>query len=182
MAARDHGLTWDGLILFDPPLIAPPGNPLRDMNQKLDETLAKFALSRPQRFDSVEELSGQFRQRLGRTWVEGAAEDMAQATTRPAQDGGYELSCPGEYEAKIYAENAAFDSFDAMASLKQPTFLICADPDAPRALSPAFSGPQAAVKFGLSHVSVPETGHLLQIEKPHIVAEHVRAFVAPFVA
>lgn len=182
MAARDHGVAWDGLILFDPPLIAPPGNPLRDMNQKLDETLAKFALARPHRFASVAELAEQIRQRAGRNWVEGAAHDMAAATTRALPDGGCELSCPGEYEAKIYAENAAFDSFDCMAALAQPTLLICADPDAPRALAPAFSGPQAAARFGFDHVSVPGTGHLLQIEKPEVVAEHVRTFAARFAA
>ena len=82
-AALDHGLTWDALVLFDPPLIAPPGNPLREMNRKLDETLANFALQRPHHFGSVEELATQISQKLGRSWAEGAAQDMAAAITRP---------------------------------------------------------------------------------------------------
>jgi len=182
MAARDHGLTWDGLILFDPPLIAPEGNALRPMNQKLDENLRNFATNRQSHFQSVAELTQHLQQKLGRNWVEGAAADMAEATLRPAPEGGYELSCPGAYEAKIYAENSAFGSFEAAAHLKQPTFLICADPQAPRALPPAFSGPQAAAQFGFDCVSVAETGHLLQIEKPEIVAEHVRRYCAQFTA
>ena len=35
-AAQDHGAAWDALVLDDPPLIAPQGNPLREMNEKLD--------------------------------------------------------------------------------------------------------------------------------------------------
>lgn len=177
-AAQEHGATWDALVLFDPPLIAPHGNPLREMNEKLDSTLAGFARSRPHHFASADELAGQFRQRLGRTWVEGAEFDMAAATTRPAQDGGVELSCPGEYEARIYSENTAFESFSAMSALKQPTFLVCADPDAPRAMAPAFTGPQAAQKFGFQHVSMKGVGHLLQIEKPDEAIAHTRAFIA----
>ncbi len=176
-AALDHDLQWDGLILYDPPLIAPPGNSLRDMNKQLDQTLAHFALNRPHHFASSDDLAAQFRQRIGRGWAEGAEFDMAKAITRLSPGGGYELSCPGAYEARIYVENAAFDSFDAMAALKPPVCLICADPEAPRALSPAFAGPQAAAKFGFACVSVPETGHLLQIEKPDVVAEHTRKFI-----
>ena len=89
------------------------------------------------------------------------------------------MSCPGEYEARIYNENTAFDFFTAMSALKQPTFLICADPDAPRALAPAFTGPQAA-RIGFDHVSMPGTGHLLQIEKPVEAVAHTRAFIAKF--
>ncbi len=176
-AALDHNLQWDGLILYDPPLIAPAENPLRDMNKQLDQTLANFALNRPHHFACIDELAAQFRQRLGRSWAAGAEFDMAKAITRPSPGGGYELSCPGKYEARIYTENAEFDSFEAMAALKPPVYLICADPAAPRALSPAFSGPQAAAKFGFKHVSIPGTGHLLQIEKPELVAETTRKFI-----
>ena len=176
-AALDHKLQWDGLILYDPPLIAPPGNPLREMNIQLDATLANFASNRPHCFASTDELGVQFRQRIGRTWAEGAEFDMARAITRPATSGAYELCCPGAYEARIYADNAGFDSFDAMAALAQPVCLICADPGAPRALSPAFAGPQAAVKFGFQHASVAGTGHMLQIEKPEIVAQFTREFI-----
>ena len=177
-AAQEFALRWDALILFDPPLIAPSGNPLRDQNRKLDETLAGFARKRQHHFGATNELATQFRQRLGRSWVEGAEFDMASAVTRPATDGGFELTCPGEYEARIYADNAAYDSFDAMAALAQPTLLICADPNPPRAMPPAFSGPQAAQRFGFAHVSVPGTGHLLQIEKPKEAAAHARQFIA----
>lgn len=181
-AAQEHATRWDALILFDPPLIAPSGNPLREMNEKLDATLAGFARNRPHHFENVEELAAQYRQRLGRTWVEGAAYDMAEATVRPAASGGFELCCPGEYEARIYADNAAYDSFDGVAALAQPTFFICADPDAPRALAPSRTGPQAAKAFGFSHVSVAGTGHLLQIEKPQEVARHTTDFIARFLA
>ena len=176
-AAQEFDAVWDTLVLFDPPLIAPPGNPLREMNEKLDAMLAGFARTRPHRFASVEDLAAQLAQKAGRTWVQGAARDMAEATTRPGEGGGVELSCPGEYEARIYEGNPAFGSYAAMAALRQPTFLICADAKAPRAMAPAFSGPEAARAHGLPCVSVANTTHLLQIEQPEIVAQHVRDFI-----
>lgn len=176
-AAQMHGARWDALILYDPPLIMPPGNPLRDANKKLDQALADFARKRPQHYDDLGELAAMFRQRIGRNWVAGAEDDMAAATTRAAPAGGYDLACPGEYEAKIYFENAAYDSCAAMDALGQPTMLICADPELPRQLPPASSGPQAAAMYGLPHVSVAGTTHMLQVEKPDEVAAHTRAFL-----
>lgn len=168
---------WDALILVDPPLIAPPGDPLREGNHKLDAFLANFARTRPRHFASIEELATQLRARAARNWVPGAEYDMAEATTRPAADGGRDLACPGEFEAKIYEENTAFESYAALAALRQPVLILGADPHMPRALPPAFSGPQAAAQFGFEHVILPETGHLLQIEKPELAARHIMDFM-----
>lgn len=168
---------WDALILVDPPLIAPPGDPLREGNHKLDTLLANFARTRQQHYASVEELAAQLRARPARSWVPGAEFDMAQATTRPASDGGRDLACPGAFEAQIYDQNKAFDSYAALAAVREPTLIIGADPHMERALPPAFSGPKAAAQFGFEHVIVPGTGHLLQIEKPELAAAHAREFL-----
>ncbi|MDF2116482.1 alpha/beta hydrolase [Roseiarcaceae bacterium H3SJ34-1] len=166
---------WDALILYDPPLTAPQGNPLRDGGQGIDDYLANNARLRRHHFDHVEELARDYSARVGRNWVEGAAQDMAQATTRPAEGGGYELSCPGDYEARIYKDNSRTESWLALRSLQQPTFILGADPEAARALAPARVGPAAAAAFGLEHVIVPGTGHVLQVEKPEqCVRETIR--------
>ncbi|MDB5534351.1 MAG: Pimeloyl-ACP methyl ester carboxylesterase [Hyphomicrobiales bacterium] len=166
MAGELYKTKWDALILYDPPLTAPQGNPLRDGGQGIDDYLANNARLRRHHFDRIEELARDLGARVGRNWVEGAALDMAQGTTRPAEDGGYELSCPGDYEARIYKDNSRTESWQALKSLQQPTFILGADPEAARALAPAKVGPAAAEAFGLEHVAVPGTGHVLQVEKP----------------
>ncbi|MBM3609653.1 MAG: alpha/beta hydrolase [Alphaproteobacteria bacterium] len=168
---------WDGLILVDPPLIAPPGNPLREGNYKLDDMLSALALKRPSHFAGTQELATQLRARAGRNWVAGADVDMAEATTRPAAAGGRELSCPGAFEAQIYGDNRAYDSYEALEKVSRPVLILGADPAMERALTPAFSGPEAAARYGIPHVIVPGTGHLLQIEKPELSAVHVRDFI-----
>lgn len=168
---------WDALVLFDPPLIAPEGNPLRQKGQRIDDILAEFARSRPHHFDDPAEQAQIYRQQVGREWVAGADLDMARAVTRPDPAGGYELCCPGEYEAGIYLDNAAFDSYAVLPALRQPTLIIGADPSHGRPMPPALVGPEAAATHGIPHIVVPGTGHMLQIEKPDIVAGHARRFV-----
>lgn len=175
MAGELYQTKWDALILVDPPLTAPPGHALRNSSQGIDDYLAINARLRRHHFDRVDELARDYSARVGRNWIEGAALDMARATTRPAEGGGFELSCPGEYEARIYKDNSHTESWQALKSLQQPTFMLGADPDASRALAPARVGPAAAAAFGLDHVIVPGTSHMLQLEKPvDCVTETIR--------
>lgn len=178
VAARDHALAWDALALIDPPLRAPPGHDMSEQGGGLDVTLAQFARGRPERFEDPVILAAQFSVRVGRNWAPGAAMDMARAVTRPAADGGYELSCPGEYEARIYEQNARVESFAALSALRQPTFIIGADPQAPRAQAPARIGPVAAAAHGLPHEAIAGTSHMLQIEKPAEAAAVLRRRLA----
>ena len=177
-ASRDHQAKWDALILFDPPLIAPEGNELRAGGQRIDEILSDFARNRPERFDDLSTLVDYYHAQIGRNWVEGAHLDMAQAVTRPDPAGGYALSCPGEYEARIYHDNANFDSFEALSSLNQPTLIIGADPNHGRPMLPAIVGPVAAREFGIPHVIIPGTSHMLQNEKPDEIAAEVKSWLA----
>lgn len=178
MAARDHGAVWDALALIDPPLTAPEGHPLREASGKLDAKLAELARGRPHQFDDPAQLATQFSARLGRGWAPGAAQDMAAAVTRPAAGGGFELSCPGAYEAQIYEDNARTPSFEALGAMRQPTFIIGADPGVERPMPPALVGPAAARAHGLSHDVVPGASHMLQIEKPAEAAEILRRRLA----
>lgn len=178
MAVHLHGTAWDALVLYDPPLIAPEGNELRGNVQGVDNFFADMARKRQSRFDSVEELADIYSARLARDWAPGAAFDMAEGTTRPSANGGFELSCPGEYEARIYLNNASTESWTAMASLPRATTMILgADPNVPRPLAPAKVGPAAAAHHGLRHVIVPGTNHMLQVEKPADCVRETKAFL-----
>lgn len=178
MASVRHRARWDALILIDPPLIAPPGHPMREQSRKLDAALSDYARNRRQRFVDPAELAAHYRVRIGRDWVAGADLDMARAVTRPDGAGGFVLSCPGEYEARIYGENARFESFEGLASLRQPALIVGADPNHGRPFPPALIGAEAAAAHKLAHVVVEKSGHMLQIERPEIAAAHVRAFVS----
>ncbi len=177
-ASLDYQAQWDALILFDPPLIAPEGNELRAKSQRIDEILSDFARKRPEHFNDPSEQATIYRAQIGREWVEGADMDIAKAVTRPDPAGGYMLSCPGEYEARIYHDNANFNSYEALSALRQPTLIIGADPHHGRPMPPALVGPVAAKEHGLPHIIVPGTGHMLQVEKPDIIAGHVREYLA----
>jgi pimeloyl-ACP methyl ester carboxylesterase len=176
-ASRDHQAKWDALVLFDPPLIAPKGNELRAGGQRIDEILSDFARNRPEHFDDLSKLVAYYHAQIGRHWVEGAHLDMARAVTRSDPAGGYELTCPGEYEARIYHDNAHFDSYEALGSLNQPTLIIGADPEFGRPMLPAIVGPVAAREFGIPHVIIPGTTHMLQNEKPDDIARVVQRFM-----
>ena len=177
-----HQAKWDALVLFDPPLIAPVGNELRAGGQRIDDILSEFARNRPEHFDDLSALVSYYRAQIGRDWVEGAHMDMARAVTRRDPAGGYELSCPGEYEAKIYHDNANFDSYEALASLNQPTLIIGADPEYGRPMLPAIVGPIAAKEYGIPHVIISGTTHMLQNEKPDEIARQVKSWLATQVA
>ena len=150
---------------------------MRSAGQGVDEFLAGNARKRRHRFEHVDELTDEYRARVARNWVKGAAFDMADGTTRPAKGGGVELSCPGEYEARIYLDNMRIESWEALASLQETTFILGADPDTPRPLAPAKVGPLAAAAFGIAHVVVPRTGHMLQVEKPLDCVRETKEFL-----
>ena len=95
---------YAGLVLFDPPI----ARRLNPTFQAFEEAIAKAERGirrRAHRFDSIE----QFVELLGfvpmfRNLVSGGRELIARTTLRSvADDTGYELRCPPEYEAQIAA-------------------------------------------------------------------------------
>jgi len=169
---------WDGVVLVDPPLVTRDAQ--RDLAPSADGRLADFARSRPERFGSAEELAATLSAGAGRRWREGAALDMARAVTRESPAGGVELVCPGEYEARIYEENALTDSYAALGAVKDPVAILGADAAAPRALHPALVSKSAAAEYGLAYASVEGSSHMLQIEKPAASAAALRALLGGF--
>lgn len=158
---------WDGVVLVDPPLVS--GDATDGLACSADEKLAVFARSRAQRFQSVDDLAAAYAAGPGRSWVKGAALDMALAVTRRTPDGA-ELICPGEYEARIYEQNALTESFAALGAMRDPVAILGADPDAPRALHPALNSRAAAVRYSMPYEAVPGASHMLQIEQPGAAA------------
>ena len=101
---------------------------------------------------------------------------MARAVTRPAAGGGYELSCPPEWEARIYEQNIDMGTWSLLPKLRGPAMFLGADPALPGATPTARVVGLAAKEAGLPYVVVPGTGHTLQIERPDLCLGAVRTF------
>lgn len=158
---------WDALVLYDPPSVPPRTHPLYEPMRSFELRLVEFALNRPERFASPEELAGSYAEsRAHRSWVPEAHGLMAQALLRPdAERGDWVLACPREYEAAIYLAALTLDLWPSAAALGCRTLLVGADPE--RQGPPTGRANRAlADEQGYRYAAVAETGHLLQIERP----------------
>jgi pimeloyl-ACP methyl ester carboxylesterase len=176
--AAEHGVHWDALVLVDPALNA-PGGEAREAGNRFEHVLAKWARRRPEHFADPGELAGQFRSsRAAALWLPETYELMARAVTRPAPGGGYELACPGAWEAEIYLHNIEMPTWSLLPKIGSPNLFLLADPELPDATPACGIAVQAATEFGLDYATVPGTSHLLQVEKPDLCVATIRQFFA----
>jgi pimeloyl-ACP methyl ester carboxylesterase len=169
---------WAALVLFDPPLAPPPGHPLHKLARDFEFGLHDRALQRTSRFKSPEELAINFkRTRRMRRWVEGAAMLMACAITRPTADGGFELACPPKFEAEIYIQNSNAPAWSVLPLVANNLLVVSSDDNASDADAPGKVSRSLKADFGIQVVSIPDTGHLLQIERPEAVMKVVRDYL-----
>ncbi len=133
-----------------------------------ERRLADWALGRPDRFADPAELARQYAEtRAHRTWVPGAHDLMARAVLKREEGGdGWTLACPRELEASIYLQAMTLNLWPPASAYGGPVKLIGADPEARGAPGPAFANRALAEDGGYVYEAVPETGHLLQIQKP----------------
>ena len=175
----DIARRWDALVLFDPPLFPPAGHPLYDVAMRLEQRLARWASGRQERFKDPSELAAQFRaNRTMQRWVQGSHELLARAILRHEPTAGdWMLSLPPAYEAQVYLSNITFGAWARLAKLPRSTKLICSDPSLPDAGPPAHTGRDAATFFGVSYEAIPDTSHMLQIERPGACIAAALAFL-----
>ena len=183
-AAMKHAVeiewVWDALILFDPPNVPPPGHRVYDLMDTFEHRLADWALSRTNRYAAPADLAADYLStRAHASWVEGAHELMARAVLFEDQQGGdWQLKCPRELESSIYLAAMTMDLWPNHEAFGGPVKLIAADPEAKGAPGPAFANRALAEDFGYDYEAIPETGHLLQIQKPEACRRSMRSFLA----
>lgn len=164
--AVEVGWRWDALMLFDPPDVPPHGHPLYAAMETFENRLTEFAKKRRRRFGSVDELVQEYKQsRATERWVAGAHELMARAVLRQVGDG-YELVCAPENEANIYAEALTLNLWPKASEFGGPVTLIGCDPNFKGAPATGPANQALGTEGGYDYAFVPQTGHLLQIEKP----------------
>jgi pimeloyl-ACP methyl ester carboxylesterase len=164
--AIEIGWRWNALMLFDPPNVPPQDHPLYPAMEAFENRLTEFAMKRRRRFDSVEQLTEEYKKsRATERWVEGEHELMARSVLR-AVDGGYELVCAPENEAAIYAQALTLNLWPSAAEFGGPVTLIGCDPNFKGAPATGPANQALGIEGGYDYNFVPGTGHLLQIEKP----------------
>ena len=78
--------------------------------------------------------------------------------------------------ATAYDADAATAALDIVAASPPPTLVLWGEDD--RRLAPAYGARVAAAIPGATWVPVPDTGHLLPLERPERVAEEIAGFLA----
>jgi pimeloyl-ACP methyl ester carboxylesterase len=181
-AAMKHAVemehVWDALLLFDPPNVPPRGHEQFEAMRTFELRLVEWAVGRQDSFSSPAELHEIFASNRAQSrWTQQAREDMAKAILRPDGTGRYMLSCRRELEASIYLAALTLDLWPAAKAFGGPVKLIGADPAAKGASPTASANRALALEGGYEYEAVPETGHLLQIERPETCREAVLSFL-----
>ena len=166
--AIEIGWRWDALMLFDPPDVPPKDHPLYAAMETFENRLTEWAKGRRRHFNSVEELTEEYKQsRATARWVPGAHELMARSVLRKSPDGnGYELVCAPENEAGIYAQALTLNLWPKASEFGGPVTLIGCDPNFKGAPATGPANQALGIEGGYDYCFVEGTGHLLQVEKP----------------
>ncbi len=163
----ERGRRWDLLLLIDPPIYPRDGHPLQAIKAPHNARIAELTRRRPDRFDDLGIYIRMLRTRPQfRRLVPGSPELFAAATFRENAAGGYVLRCPKELEARYYEHNVHTHIWPGLTTLPMPLFLLGGDPDSdwPSPVSRVVA--EIARETGLPYHMVPDTSHLLQIERP----------------
>jgi len=172
IAALDLGWRLDALIAFDPPNM-PPDGPARAPMLAYLARLTRWADSRRDTFADPDELAAEYAEtHSGREWGAETRELMARAVLRDGR-----LCCPRAFEASMYEQGAPLQLWPRRADFAGPVRLIGADPARERPSPTALSNQALAAFGGLDYAAIPDTSHLLQLEKPKACAEAALDFL-----
>jgi len=157
------GEGWAGLVLFDPPLYPPSGDPY-EIDRMWQRCGAAQQYRRAQ-FRSPAEFAADFRSsRLNERMAPGVAELAGRTLLRPLFDGQeYELRCPPEWQARVFEWAFAYSVDPAPKRFRCPVKVIGGDPTLPFSFVPS---DDLDGILGFEYDFVPETTHFLQLEDP----------------
>lgn len=165
--AANRSFLPDALVLFDPPLQPPKGHPNHQYAFDFEHKLADWAKARPTEFGDPSDLAAGFQKSRSLSgWIDGAHDLMARSILQPRDGGGWILRCPPEAEAANYLANADLTTWNLFDRIDVPLAFVSADPAHPAGQSPAKVCQALHEERGYPLIAIPETTHMLQIEKP----------------
>lgn len=176
---RKYGWPWRALVLFEPPILPPANHPLHKEAREDEQRIFAWALTRPDRFKTPDELTRQWEGKGAfRGWVKGAHRLMARAVLhRETRSGDYVLTCPRELESKVYIENVHPQLWSQLPDVPHNILLLGSDTSG-NAKAPAKVARALAEEFSFNYVELPATSHLMMLEQPELCERIVREFLS----
>ena len=174
LLSSDQSSRFSAWVLFDPP-VCKPGASQEEFDAAAERSAA-MTRQRAYRFQTEDDFVELLRYLPPFTRVvPGVLDLMARTTLRRSSNGtDYELRCPRDYEAQIMDYVRGFSTLVDFEALSCPTKVIGSDPTLPSAYLPTVDLSHALT---VDYDFVPETTHLLQLEKPEECASEVREFL-----
>ena len=165
-----HSQISDGylaLVLFDPPLRL-PGRAMGEL-EKLGLRMGAATRKRRDHFETLDAYVELLSSVPAFECMDAENLDLlARTTLRPASvGGGYELRCPREHEAQLWDSLYPFAGKADFRTITCPVKVIGSDPTVPNSFLPGTAMPEL---LRVDYDFVPETTHLLQLEKPQTCA------------
>lgn len=167
--------SFAALMLFDPP-ICPPGADLDEM-ETVCQRLATGARRRRRQYDAPHQLVDRLKESLAFSLVPDPTRELfAEATLRPAPDGGYHLRCPPEHEAQLFEWffGHSMQAPEIFEGITIPIKVLGADPTVPFSFLPSTD---LGVLTELDYDFVPDCTHFLQLEAPETCAAITTDFI-----
>ena len=169
---QDYAFT--SLVLFDPPLKLPRGTFL-DM-EAMEYKMSSHTLKRQGRFKTREEFAQKLHDKSAFAHLAPGVIDLfAQTVLRGSSDGSeYELCCPVEHEAKAWEYFSCWVEYSELENIACPVKVIGGDPTGQYTFIP---GRELNTIVNVDYDFVPETTHLLILEKPEECAALALSFL-----
>jgi pimeloyl-ACP methyl ester carboxylesterase len=170
-AAGQRPDLFERLLLLDP-VVTPPASVARSPGYS--EHLARMVEGAKRRravFPSREEAAAQWKARSFFARCDPRAVELyALDGLRRRDDGAFELKCPGAVEAAVFAQGPELDLFETAKGVETPTLIL----NAVYGNFPLAVHQAVAASMRQASVEPVETGHLVPLEKPELVAEFAR--------
>ncbi len=177
--ASEYETPWIGIVGFEPPAKPPQHYPEFEIFRADNSRLSERTMKRRYEFDTVQGLFDSYRRSSAFAGVDDAGlQALAASTLRWNADKQlYELACPRELEASIFAMHDLEGAWERMCRVEIPVQLVAGEPKT--GTSPFIAIESALARDGgFTFTTVKDATHFLQMEKPEECAALVRAFHA----
>ncbi len=141
----------------------------------IDVPLARKALARKRQWESFENAIERYQgRRLFARWVDGAIEDYVRSISQENEEGQLDLTYPPEWEAQIY-RTIPVNIWKYVSQIKVPCLVIRG------AETDTFVQKSAdhwhKIRPDIPMITLPNTTHLLPMEEPATIAQHIAEFI-----
>lgn len=185
IAAARHPTLFRALVVIDPVLFPPWLSFANGIVKALGLTdrlnpLIPATLRRRRQFASRDAMFANYRPKpVFARLSDAALRDYVDSMAVPQADGTVTLRYAPEWEAQVY-RTMPHDGWRYPRRIRQP-LLILRGEHTDTFFHPAAARLQRLVSGAVYH-TVPDTGHLLPLEAPDVVGQHIVNFLAPHVA